>query len=218
MALRLAKEADRLYLEEHVRHGSRENRRLERERVHTFLDWVEINIKGVTNLRRLGKNHVIKFWQAYSHLSDKTAYEYWLSIDRLSKEILLDFPNGDFREVPKPLSQNDRVVFRKQRAIRFFGYRMAHQSRIRDNAGDAIKAARNWLAGNVSPEQRDITDRELWILFNCDKQAIEKLQAGEFDGVSAGTLLAILNHLKIRFVSEQDLTVLTSEILQKTND
>jgi DNA-binding Xre family transcriptional regulator len=95
---------------------------------------------------------------------------------------------------------------------------MAHQSRIRDNAGDAIKAARNWLAGNVSPEQRDITDRELWILFNCDKQAIEKLQAGEFDGVSAGTLLAILNHLKIRFVSEQDLTVLTSEILQKTND
>lgn len=55
MPLRLAKEADRLYLEEHVRHGSRENRRREGERVHTFLDWVEINIKGVTNLRRLGK-------------------------------------------------------------------------------------------------------------------------------------------------------------------
>ena len=211
MPLRLAKEADRLYLEEHIRHGSRDNRRLERERVHTFLDWVEINIKGVTNLRRLGKNQVIKFWQAYSHLSDKTAYEYWLSIDRLSKEILVDFPNGDFREVPKPLSQKARLAFRKLRAIRFSGYRMAHQSRIRDNAGDAIKAARNWLAGNISPEQRDIADRELWILFNCDKQAIEKMQSGEFDGTSAETLLAILNHLKIRFVPEQELMVINAD-------
>jgi hypothetical protein len=35
------------------------------------------------------------------------------------------------------------------------------------------------------------------------------MQSGEFDGISAETLLAILNHLKIRFVPEQELMVLT---------
>jgi hypothetical protein len=60
------------------------------------------------------------------------------------------------------------------------------------------------LTGHVPP-LRHITDREFWLLFNCDKQVIKKMQSGEFDGISAETLLAILNHLKIRFIAENEI-------------
>jgi hypothetical protein len=51
------------------------------------------------------------------------------------------------------------------------------------------------LTAHVSP-LKHITDREFWILFNCDKQVIKKMQSEEFDGVSTEMPISNLKSLK----------------------
>lgn len=63
----------------YVRKGSKANRRRQVQRMHIFVDWVASQ-EALGSLERLGKRHVILFWQAHRHLSENTRYRYWLAL------------------------------------------------------------------------------------------------------------------------------------------
>ncbi|MFZ4703513.1 MAG: hypothetical protein ACOYMG_26010 [Candidatus Methylumidiphilus sp.] len=82
----------------YVRKGSKENRRRQVRRMLLFVEWVETQ-EAVGDLARLGKRHVINFWQANGDLSDKTRYGYWLALCVLWR--WLEKPG----KPPRPFSQ-----------------------------------------------------------------------------------------------------------------
>jgi DNA-binding transcriptional regulator YiaG len=77
----LAKDAEQ-YFRDYVRGGGKQNRKKQVARITEFLDWAESNEKAHA-LHGLGKRHVINFWKAHRHLSEETAYKYWLGIRQL---------------------------------------------------------------------------------------------------------------------------------------
>lgn len=81
----------------YVSKGSKENRRKQLRRMLLFVKWVETQ-EPVGNLARLGKRHIINFWQAHRRLSDKTRYDYWLAFCVLWK--LMDKPG----KPPRPFN------------------------------------------------------------------------------------------------------------------
>jgi len=79
----------------YVRKGSKANRRLQVRRLLLFAAWVEEQ-ERVGDLGRLGKRHVIRFWAAHQHWSDKTRYGYWLAFCTLWQWL------GKAGEPPRP--------------------------------------------------------------------------------------------------------------------
>lgn len=77
----LADEISRL-AHRYVRKGGKEHRRKQVRRMLLFVEWVETQ-ESVGHPARLGKRHVIRFWEAHRSLSDQTRYQYWLAFCEL---------------------------------------------------------------------------------------------------------------------------------------
>ena len=94
----------------YVSKGSKENRRRQLRRILLFVEWLETQEPG-RDLAQLGKRHIINFWQAHRHLTDKTRYEYWLALCVLWK--LMEKPG----KPPRPF-----VAVNNQKIVQTSGY------------------------------------------------------------------------------------------------
>jgi len=79
----------------YVRHGGKQNRRQQVDRIATAVDWIQEKHR-LTGLEQIGKRQVIDFWKAHRDLAPRTAYSYWLGFCELWNWI------GRTGEPPRP--------------------------------------------------------------------------------------------------------------------
>lgn len=70
------------YTHHYVRRGGKQNRRKQVSLIVKFLEFTDAR-ENLTSLHRLGKRHVIEFWQAHRQMPEKSAYDYWLGLCQL---------------------------------------------------------------------------------------------------------------------------------------
>jgi DNA-binding transcriptional regulator YiaG len=158
------------YSGDYVRGGGKGHRRKQVKRIMAFLDWVESTGK-VMSLHGVGKNHVIGFWKAHRHLSDKTLHEYWLGIVKLWGWL------NKSGEPPEPRKATDIAKPELTDTQQLTGTRVTELSA-------AVKYAR---------EAMKLTVRQLANLSGMEVTLIEGIENG---GVDA-SLLDALNLLRI---------------------
>ena len=67
---------------DYVRRGGKQNRKKQVSLIIAFLEYTDSTDK-LTSLDRLGKRHVINFWKAHRHFTEKVSYDYWLGLCKL---------------------------------------------------------------------------------------------------------------------------------------
>jgi len=159
------------YFRDYVRGGGKENRKTQVSRIIEFLDWVESTEK-VYSLYGIGKKHVIGFWKSHRHLSEDTAYKYWLGICKLWEWI------GKHEAPPKPFKISE--VSRAKTADNNQGF---------SELSLAIKAAR---------EAKKLTVQQLANMTGCEVLLIKDIESGKDIDIHSRDIQAIFEVLGIR--------------------
>lgn len=66
----------------YVRHGGKQNRRQQVDRIVAAVDWIQERHR-ITGLEQIGKRQVIDFWKGHRNLAPRTGYAYWLGFSDL---------------------------------------------------------------------------------------------------------------------------------------
>ena len=168
----LAKACEK-YFGDYVRGGGKENRKTQVSRIIEFLDWVESTQK-VYSLHGIGKKHVIGFWKTHRHLSEDTAYKYWLGISKLWEWI------GKHEAPPKPFKISTENLAKTT----------SNNSEFSEFS-KAIRAAR---------ESKKLTVQQLANMTGCEAFLIKEVESGKELDIPYKNIKVILEALNIKFI------------------
>jgi hypothetical protein len=157
-----------------VRGGGKDNRKTQVSRIIEFLDWVESTEK-VYSLHGIGKKHVIGFWKSHRHLSEDTAYKYWLGICKLWEWI------GKHEAPPKPFKISAENLAET----------VANNNPVFSEFSKAIKAAR---------KSKKLTVQQLANMTGCEVFLIKEVESGKELDILYKDIKVILEALDIKFI------------------